>query len=633
MKKTGKLLLILSLFFAVLSGVVIIKNETKCYADTKEFSLELYLEDNVKDENKFNLSGIKVDIYSSALTQYYSEYDMSEFTHSYAFSVYSDENGMITFVKPSDEFLMMFDETSLPVGTGVELHTKFYHSDDVADRIEISEIDHVDVNYDETFENSISVSVYNKAGKNITASYSISEEKSADDIKKGTVTVGNEIIPYEYYIDFSPLEQLARLKEEVIAGAKTKSEALHEYDVIYKKLEKSTKKLPCCNGLWQYETFFNSLSDDQGEEPNRYTLPPYYDTTYSLGRFEIRYVSSSRSVPTFINSVMQALQAADTSLCSGLSFTQPRSNESGTAKYYLYVTSDTAPGPAVTVQDVKSGVNVSYTVLFGINDLNGSATDFQKGTIAHEYMHAIVHAYRDASYLPLWFRESWSEWARVRVKGLSTSTCEAGHVNAYLNNSYKSLVSDNNEYGKLLYPLFIKQNYGGDTTVANVVKNLAYTSNVYTAIGNALPGTNTFYSIFPAYMRYVYKPKSLFNPYLSSWNDHAYLSADYGINSYPTNLSGGSINPIAAHYREFAVPSAPYHLDITASLISNYSTFSGKVLMTTASGSITDWSFTPSSSLVTYSTNISGSYVKGCVMFASTNTSSSTTYSVTIARS
>lgn len=166
-----------------------------------------------------------------------------------------------------------------------------------------------------------------------------------------------------------------------------------------------------------------------------------------------------------------------------------------------------------------------------------------------------------------------------------------------------------------------------------MVKNLASTSNVYTAIGNALPGTNTFYSIFPAYMRYVYKPKSLFNPYLSSWNDHAYLSADYGINSYPTNLSGGSINPIAAHYREFAVPSAPYHLDITASLISNYSTFSGKVLMTGASGAITDWSFTPSSSLVTYSTNISGPYVKGCVMFASTNTSSSTTYSVTIARS
>ena len=307
MKKIGKIILTLSLFFAVLSGVMIIKNETKCYADTNDFSLELYLEDAIRAENKFNLFGIKVDIYSSALTQYYSEYDMSEFTHSYAFSVYSDENGMITFVKPSDEFLMMFDETSLPVGTGVELHTKFYHSDDVADRIEISEIDHVDVNYDETFENSISVNIYNKAGKNITASYIISEEKSAADIKKGIVTVGNKVIPYEYYIDFSPLEQLARLKEEVIAGAKTKSEALHEYDVIYKKLEKSTKKLPCGNGLWQYETFFNSLSDDQGEEPNRYTLPPYYDTTYSLGRFEIRYVSSSRSVPAFITSVMQAM--------------------------------------------------------------------------------------------------------------------------------------------------------------------------------------------------------------------------------------------------------------------------------------------------------------------------------------
>ncbi len=618
---------------AVLSCMIIIKNETECYADTNDFSLELYLEDAVRAENKFNLSGIKVDIYSSELTQYYSEYDMSEFTHSYAFSVYSDENGMIAFVKPSDEFLMMFDETSLPVGTGVELHTKFYHSDDVADRIEISEIDHVDVKYDETFENSISVSVYNKAGKNITASYSISEEKSADDIKKGTVTVGNEIIPYEYYIDFSADEQLARLKEEVIAGTKTKSEALQEFDAICKKLEKSTEKDFCGDWLIDYYVFFDSLSDYQQEKTDRSFTPPDYDTTFSSGRFEIRYSSASGSVPTFIYTIMLALQDADTSLCGGLSLSQPRSNESGTAKYYLYVTSNTGPATAVTYPEIKSGVNVSSIVLYEINDLSVSATDLQKGTVAHEYMHAITHTYRDNTTLPKWFKESWSEWARVRVKGLSTSTCEADHVNGYLNYSYKSLISDSDRYGKLLYPLFIKQNYGGDITVANAVKNLAYTSNVYTAIGNALPGTNTFYSIFPAYMRYVYKPKSLFNPYLSSWNDHAYLSADYGINSYPTNLSGGSINPIAAHYREFAVPSAPYHLDITASLISNYSTFSGKVLMTGASGAITDWSFTPSSSLVTYSTNISGSYIKGCVMFASTNASSSTTYSLTIARS
>lgn len=629
----GKLLLILSLFFAALSCMLTIKNETECYADTNDFSIEIYLEDAVKDKDKYSLSGIKVDIYSSALTQYYSEYDMSEFTHTYAFSVYSDENGVITFEKPSDEFLMMFDETSLPVGTGVELHTKFYHSNDVTDRIEISEIDHVDVNYDETFENNISVKIYNRAGKYITANYSISEEKSADDIKKGTVTVGNEIIPYEYYIDYSPDEQLAHLKEEVIAGVKTKSEALQEFDDICKKLEKSTKKYECITWLIDYKMFFDSLPGSQQRENDRYTLPPTSNKTFSSGRFEIRYYSTSNTIPTFIYTIMLALQDADTNLCGGLSLSQPRSNESGTAKYYLYVTSDTAPGDAVTVSEVKSGVNVSYTVLFGINDLSVSATDLQKGTVAHEYMHAIMHTYRDNTTLPKWFKESWSEWARVRVKGLSTSTCEVGHVNGYLNYSYKSLSSNDDAYGKLLYPLFIKQNHGGDTTVANAVKNLASTSNVYTAIGNALPGTNTFYSIFPAYMRCVYKPKKLFNPYLSTWNDTAHLSADYGLNSYPTNLSCGSINPIAAHYWEFAVPSAPYHLDITASLISNYTTFSGKVLMTGASGTITDWSFTPSSSLVTYSTNIGVSYVKGCVMFASTNTSSSTTYSLTIGRS
>ena len=139
---------------------------------------------------------------------------------------------------------------------------------------------------------------------------------------------------------------------------------------------------------------------------------------------------------------------------------------------------------------------------------------------------------------------------------------------------------------------------------------------------------------FPKFMRCVYKPKYLFTSYLSNWNDTAYLSADYGINNYPNNVSGGSIALYAAHYREFAVPSTtPYHLDITVNLSSNYSSFSGKLLMSSTSGVVTDWNFTTSGSLVTYSTNIGVSYSKGCVMFVNTYGPSTTSYTLTIARS
>ena len=152
---------------------------------------------------------------------------------------------------------------------------------------------------------------------------------------------------------------------------------------------------------------------------------------------------------------MLALQAADTSLCGGLSFNQPRSNSTGTAKYYVYVTSDSNGNAAGTCRsETSSGIRVSYITLWQISNLDYSLTDFEKGVVSHEYMHAIVHDYRDNSALPKWFKESWSEWAIVRVNGLSANTCPVNLVNGYLENSHKSLIDDDDSYGKLLYPLY-----------------------------------------------------------------------------------------------------------------------------------------------------------------------------------
>ncbi len=605
-----------------------------------EFSVE-----KGDDSCRCNLSGIKVDVFSSRLTMYDDESNMSEFTHSFAFSVYSDKDGIVLFEKPSKEFLIIVDVSSLPYNKGIEEQTKFYRGDRLKDKIELRDIDNIEVRYDETAENGISVRIFDKAGRKINADYSTKEDKSNNDVRnlisdsimsiKGVVYAGDKIIPYEYTREYSVDQRLNLIKENVDNGNIDKAEALAAYIDIYDKYGKTQELFECVLTLSKDSVFIESLSEFYQKAINEILLEPSYNKIYSSGRFEIRYTSSSSTTPLFITSLMMALQTADTSLCSGLSLSQPRSNPSGTAKYYVYVTNQTnGTALASCFPQTISGVRTSYIVIWEITDLSVSSTEFQNATISHEYMHAIMHTYRNNQELPKWFKESWSEWAIVHVNGLYDNTCPSGYVNAYLNNSYKSLIGTDNVYGKLLFPLYIRQNHGGDSVVADVVKNLTSTNNVYTAISNALYGTNTFDSIFPNYMRFVYTPKKLFNPNLSSWNNSPYLHYFYGLYSYPNNDAGGDIEPVSAHYREFAVPSSiPYHLDITINILYNYSTFSGKLLMTNASGMTTNWNINPSGSLVTYSTDITTSYIKGCVMFASTNKSLQTGYTLTISRS
>lgn len=645
MKNVQKLTMVFVIFILIFaSNTVLIKADETDDASNKNLFL---LKFNLNCEHdSCSLGGIKVDIYSSKRIgnkTTNAEYTMSEFQNSYAFSVYTNVDGAVTFEKPSSEFLIMIDVPSLPAGTGVEIQTKFYRGEETEDTIEITEIGQIEVKQSKADDDAVTVEVYNKMGKRISAFYTISKDES-DDLHnsivdrsksiKGKVTAGDKVVPYEFTVAYSKEQRITRISEALSKKQITKYDAVKAYYDIYREYGISTQLCGYVIKLKKDAAFYCSLDEDAQQWIDEMLAFPSYNRTYSSERFEIHYSSSSSTTPTFITSLMSELQAADTSLCSGLSFSQPRSNSSGTAKYEVYVTSATS-GDAVasTYPDVDSGVRISHIVFWDVSNLYTNLTPFQKATVAHEYMHAIVHTYRDMTTLPFWFNEAWAEWAVVHVKGLSDTYLNVSDVNGYLNNSYKSLIGDDDVYGKLLFPLYIKQTQGGDTAVANAVKYLASNPNVYTTIGSVIYGSENFYSTFPNYMRFVYKPKALFYPYLNGWNNTAYISANYGLSNYPNNVSGGPLNPLAANYWEFDVPSAPYHLDITVNLSSNYTTFAGKLLMSNSTGGITNLNFTPVGLLVTYSIDINVPYVKGCVMFASKNPYSTTNYSFTIARS
>ena len=102
--------------------------------------------------------------------------------------------------------------------------------------MEITEIDHVDVKFDETSEHGISVNAFNKAGKRINTFYTISEEKLSGDVKnlisgddrniKGIVYAGDKAIPYEFTINYSFEQRLDFIAKSIDNGSITKAEAL-----------------------------------------------------------------------------------------------------------------------------------------------------------------------------------------------------------------------------------------------------------------------------------------------------------------------------------------------------------------------------------------------------------------------
>ena len=595
-----KLILFLTFLFSciMLSATTIVYAAESGKETPDVFQLGIYADASLNDsQKKIDLSGIKVDVYESELTNFDSEFNISEFTHNYAFSVYTDANGGVQFVRPSKEMLILVDVSTLPRNTGIAISTKFYRNDIIQDKLAISKVDRVVIEKAENSEDDFYVNAYNKEGIRLNVDYILSE--------KSSLNLENEKI----------------VCMEACVGEITTTFEFVTPIINMKTIE--IQDLEC----------EESLEQERSSETQDFK-PEDFNQNKRFGHFLICYNSSSNVTPPFITSLASALQEADTSLVGNLALNRPTSNVEGTQEYHVFVIDyvELIDASAYCKPYIDgSGNRTSFIVVQDITDLSTELTLLQKGMAAHEYMHAITHTYRNIADLPNWFAEAWADWAAVRVQGINSRGVD--NVNLFLNNSYKAFKTDEYKYGKFLLPLFIGQNYGGDITVANVIKNLATTNNVEVAISNALPTGKTFQSIFPDFMGYNYSPRYFYSTYAEGWSRRPFISESYSINGYPNDAYGGNINSYATHYREFSVPlTAPYHIDITIRLLNNNGSLSGKLHMNGSGNMATSWGFSTESSLVTYSTTIGISYIKGGMSITNTG-SSPTSYHITIARS
>lgn len=517
------------------------------------FTLELKME-NLRGEDRENvdLEGIRVDVYASEVTNYYEDSCTTEYTHRYAFSVYTDANGRVRFLRPSEQMVLRIEPETLPSNVRITVGDRFYKKEVTHDVRYISRVEKTEIEKDACMEV--------KAGGAVTA-----QEPEYPFSENGFTETG----------DAHDLEERGENRD---------------------------------NFLFQDPDNFNQRK------------------TY--GNFLICYNSASSITPAFVTSLATVLLEADSSLVDELSLNRPRSDSQGDTQYQVFIMASGQNDQVNLIRYEENGVRYSQIILNGITNLNASMNLTLQGDVIHEYMHAIIHTYSEN--VPGWFQEGWSEWAKKRVMGVNS--LETTGINNYLAETYKSFIeSGQNDYGKVLMPLYIEQNYGA-CTVANAVKNLATSAGAMAAISNALPSGVTFQSMFPNFMAYNYAPRYFYQTHSSNWSSHPFISSVYTLNRYPENAYGGMINPYAAHYREFEVPSSgSYNLDITIRITDNVGSLSAKLHMSNSAGIVTNWSFLPGQTYVTYSTSIGALYSKGALSI--TNTSNNTTnYYITIAR-
>ena len=176
-----KRILLLSLMFLcfILSGT------KKTYAGesgkevSEVFQLTLYVDESLEGErDALDLSGIRIDVYSSELAAYDKESGGSTYTHNDFFSVYTDAEGQVQFSRPSETFLILVDVSTLPRNTGIAISTKFYRETITEDRLAISKVDKLIIEKIETSEEEFYVNAYNREGTRINVDFTLSEISS-----------------------------------------------------------------------------------------------------------------------------------------------------------------------------------------------------------------------------------------------------------------------------------------------------------------------------------------------------------------------------------------------------------------------------------------------------------------------
>ena len=580
-----------------------------CFAPVATFaksygSFTVEFLDNTKGSD---LSNIKLDIYESTLDGYASDANANIYAHNYAYSVYTTKNGTITFSKPSVQFLVLVDLSTLPNDVGIDNTTVFYY--DTLKKngsFAVSNIADFEISCDSSMEHGVRVDIFNASCEPIMANYAITPTIASNAKTSvlastyqisGSVTVGNNTKSYNFTIENSG-DKVELVANALKSNRISKEDALDLYLELYDSGECSTILACKLLELFEDKDFFNQLPTSKQEGLEMVITPSITRTSYvyrgpsGTGAFAIHYDYTSASVPQIIIDIYNAFVSTHNFFVTGLYFQKPESSV-GSNIYDVYIV--IGSGNSFT-QPNSYYDGTSYIQIY-LSSFSVSFSDVLKGTVTHEYMHAISNTYRyGLANVDAWFVDAIASWAPYRQFG-SLETGNTGHINNFLDWNYTSLVNQD-VYGAALFPLFLQKFRGGDSTIKNILVYLqTYSSyTIYQAINSATSGD--FQGAFAEFWMRNYDPISTYSGYTTnSW----YTEPGDGTVFGPPSLSYGVLS-LASRFIQFGVtPNSNTYITInafsgTTSEIRNYALFKG------SNGAIVAYDISPyTGSLISFS--------------------------------
>jgi len=603
-----------------------------------------------------DLSNVKIDVYESTLSRYEPSADAYIYGHEYSHSVYTNSKGSVTFAKPSARFMVKIDIATLPSGLGIENNTVFY--DDTLQKkgsFVVSAVADFKISCDSSMENGVRVDIFNAYDQKIKADYTVTPAPVANAKSSvlastyqisGSVTVGNIVKCYDFVVENNsdPLGSIANALE---SNRISKEEALDLYlELFASGYDTGFCATPIIIQLMPFyedTAFFDQLPTEKQEALLAMVAPPSPTTraTYYTpsGRFAITHEGSTAS-PTLIVDIGAALEASYSLFVSTLGYQQPASSTSSSV-YNVTITSTYHPNSQYILGGcVPFSNGTSQIIYYGISNLNVNISNNLLVTTAHEYMHAIMNTYQFLDNVPYWYNEAFATWAAIRQHGTVGSQFFAGHINEFLGSTSIPLSCFNNStglagYGAVLLPLYMYKNHGGDSTIKGIITRAASSTNVYTNIDNALPGSATFLSVFQQFTIGNYVTHSTYSPYaITSGSNPWYDRAHYEYYNYWNRFAYGdgphALDAWTSHFMEFAIVGSTLNITVGDILGGNTSGLLCFFCLRTSGGSIVTVDMTDAP-YTNYSLVISSSgYVEGCVIPINIESYYSVSYELTV---
>ncbi|MBR2354570.1 MAG: hypothetical protein IKA76_08730 [Clostridia bacterium] len=582
MKKTFVKQMIATIMSVVLVVLFVISSGATVLHETYHGTIEL--DSNSPDTS---LSGIEIKVYSAQPVYDTESLKLLYYGETYAFSVWTDENGNFSFVKPTAFCSITIDTESLPDGYGINRMVQFIADGVTSHTFLLAEVSEIDVTME---SDQVAAHFYAEDGMTLYVDYQIEEfpitmeslsskqikEMSSYDVSGKVITSDGET-PYSFPVDLSEYSLQTKADYFYQEGMISEAKKIDVYcDILldeslgvqlesgtivvneilaYKKnvLEKREKDvgLKTASESASVEALSAEKVDRVSEMTNRSTsnYSAYVQRTLG-GNFVLRVrYDPNELVEQYAVKLVDAFEESYNFFVTQLGFNAPIPH---TASYYevTYVMSIPESGLTIYESNGKSRIEIDAM------ECHPGNLNKLKFVVAHEFHHAIMATYGfNTNSGPVWAREGFSNLAALfRTGSALPDTNTWNQIAAYIGNSHLGLESASiNAYGAMILPLYIYEVLGGWNTIKEIYTNFSTTGNIYTAITNS-SWISKYEYVFIGMFSRNYKPSAFYTTF-ASLDSSAKTILDSAAQIY--NLDYGttpifSLPAMAGKYLQFA---------------------------------------------------------------------------------